>query len=368
MNNWFGVLSPLSKMMMAAVLVFFPVMVNVTRGLVQVEPAALELMRSYAASESEVLRKVRVPNALPYFFTALKLGDDAQPHRGDRRRVLRRLVARPRPDHRPERERPALRHHLGGDPPRGDRPGSCSTCRLGGRASSSSRGTRPVRPADVVGPPDAVSFRRSRSPRPTGMEEAPRGVQGRPCRESEIRPRPRGGAGDRAGRLHERRHAIAVGLRAGRVRTGLGPSRVGARVGSGVGIDRRTGNRPAPAPVDAAGPVRRLLRGRPAGLLRGREPDGPRWSRAAPTSIPQAVGSQPNGPEFTIAWVPKVLRPARPARISSTSPRSSSAPARCRCRGRTPRSTTRASSPARRSASGTSATSSRSRPAPSPAA
>ncbi|HEX5013428.1 MAG TPA: ABC transporter permease [Candidatus Limnocylindrales bacterium] len=74
MNNWFGVLSPLSKMMMAAVLVFFPVMVNVTRGLVLVEPSALELMRSYAASESTVLRKVRIPNALPFFFTALKLG------------------------------------------------------------------------------------------------------------------------------------------------------------------------------------------------------------------------------------------------------------------------------------------------------
>ena len=74
MNNWFGVLSPLSKMMMAAVLVFFPVMINVTRGLTQVEPAALELMRSYAASEWTVLRKVRVPNALPFFFTALKIG------------------------------------------------------------------------------------------------------------------------------------------------------------------------------------------------------------------------------------------------------------------------------------------------------
>jgi len=73
MNNWFGVLSPLSKMMMAAILVFFPVMANVTRGLVQVEPAALELMRSYAASEWTVLRKVRVPNALPFFFTALRL-------------------------------------------------------------------------------------------------------------------------------------------------------------------------------------------------------------------------------------------------------------------------------------------------------
>ena len=73
MNNWFGVLSPLSKMMMAAVLVFFPVMANVTRGLTQVEPSALELMRSYAATDTEVLRKVRIPNALPYFFTALKL-------------------------------------------------------------------------------------------------------------------------------------------------------------------------------------------------------------------------------------------------------------------------------------------------------
>ena len=30
-------------------------------------------MRSYAASEGTVLRKVRIPNALPYFFTALKL-------------------------------------------------------------------------------------------------------------------------------------------------------------------------------------------------------------------------------------------------------------------------------------------------------
>jgi NitT/TauT family transport system permease protein len=73
MNNWFGVLSPLSKMMIVAVLVFFPIVVNVTRGLTQVEPAALELLRSYAASEATVLRVLRIPNALPYFFTALKV-------------------------------------------------------------------------------------------------------------------------------------------------------------------------------------------------------------------------------------------------------------------------------------------------------
>jgi NitT/TauT family transport system permease protein len=72
-NNWFGVLNPVSKMMIAALLVFFPVMINVTRGLTQVEPSAVELMRSYAASEWTVLRKVRIPNALPYFLTALKV-------------------------------------------------------------------------------------------------------------------------------------------------------------------------------------------------------------------------------------------------------------------------------------------------------
>ena len=73
MNNWFGVLSPLSKMMIVAILVFFPVMINVTRGLSQVDASAVELMRSYAASEWTILRKVRIPNALPFFFTALKI-------------------------------------------------------------------------------------------------------------------------------------------------------------------------------------------------------------------------------------------------------------------------------------------------------
>jgi len=74
LNNWFGVLNPLSKMMMAALLVFFPVMINVTRGLVEVQPASVELMRSYAATEAQVLRKLRVPNMLPFLFTALKVG------------------------------------------------------------------------------------------------------------------------------------------------------------------------------------------------------------------------------------------------------------------------------------------------------
>jgi NitT/TauT family transport system permease protein len=72
-NNWFGILSPLSKMAIAATLVYFPIMINTLRGLTQVEPSALELMRSYAAAPSRVTREVRIPNALPFFLTGLKI-------------------------------------------------------------------------------------------------------------------------------------------------------------------------------------------------------------------------------------------------------------------------------------------------------
>ncbi|MGH2463294.1 MAG: ABC transporter permease [Candidatus Limnocylindria bacterium] len=72
-NNWFGILSPLSKMAIAAALVYFPIMINVLRGLTQVEVSALELMRSYAAGPTAVTRQVRVPNALPFFLTGLKV-------------------------------------------------------------------------------------------------------------------------------------------------------------------------------------------------------------------------------------------------------------------------------------------------------
>jgi NitT/TauT family transport system permease protein len=72
-NNWFGVLNPLSKMVIAAVLCFFPVVVNTLRGLTSVRPQQIELMRSYAAGELEIFRRVRIPNALPYLFSALKV-------------------------------------------------------------------------------------------------------------------------------------------------------------------------------------------------------------------------------------------------------------------------------------------------------
>ena len=72
-NQWFGPLNKSSKMAIAAILVFFPVMVNMLRGLTSVRPSSIELMRSYAAGEYEIFRRVRLPNSLPYLFAALKV-------------------------------------------------------------------------------------------------------------------------------------------------------------------------------------------------------------------------------------------------------------------------------------------------------
>ncbi len=72
-NNWFGLLNPFSKMAIAAVLCFFPVMINTLRGLTSVNPQSIELMRSYAAGTVATFRWVRVPNSLPFMFTGLKV-------------------------------------------------------------------------------------------------------------------------------------------------------------------------------------------------------------------------------------------------------------------------------------------------------
>ena len=73
MSNWFGITNPMAKMAVVVLLVFFPIMINVVRGLTEVDARAIELMRANAASDGEILRKLRLPNALPYFFTGLKV-------------------------------------------------------------------------------------------------------------------------------------------------------------------------------------------------------------------------------------------------------------------------------------------------------
>lgn len=71
-NAWFGIEKG-SKIFIAAILCFLPVMVNTLRGLTSVRPAQIELMRSYAAGDLAIFRRVRVPSALPFVFSALKI-------------------------------------------------------------------------------------------------------------------------------------------------------------------------------------------------------------------------------------------------------------------------------------------------------
>ena len=73
MNDWFGLLNPFSKMAIAAVLCFFPVLITTLRGLTSVDPRAIELMRSYATSRATVFRRVRIPASLPHMFSGLKI-------------------------------------------------------------------------------------------------------------------------------------------------------------------------------------------------------------------------------------------------------------------------------------------------------
>ena len=73
MNNWFGITNPASKMAIVAIIVFFPTMINTVRGLTLVDVSQLELMRSYAAAPREILLKLRIPNALPYMFSAFRV-------------------------------------------------------------------------------------------------------------------------------------------------------------------------------------------------------------------------------------------------------------------------------------------------------
>jgi NitT/TauT family transport system permease protein len=68
---WFSV------SVIAAYLTFFPVAINTLRGLLSTDRRAVELMRAIAASRWKILWKLRVPAALPYIFSALKVSATA---------------------------------------------------------------------------------------------------------------------------------------------------------------------------------------------------------------------------------------------------------------------------------------------------
>lgn len=70
---WVG-LGMESKIIIAALVSFFPMLVNTIAGLKATSPDKIELMRSLAASRSKIFFLVQLPEALPYIFAGLNIG------------------------------------------------------------------------------------------------------------------------------------------------------------------------------------------------------------------------------------------------------------------------------------------------------
>jgi len=69
---WFG-LSEWPKIIVVVLVCFFPILINMVAGLEAVPKTMLDLMRSLGASPHMVFRRLRVPVALPHFFTGCKV-------------------------------------------------------------------------------------------------------------------------------------------------------------------------------------------------------------------------------------------------------------------------------------------------------
>ncbi len=69
---WFGT-GLLSKIICSAILCFFPTLVNLTKGLRAVDKQLLDLFKSFSSNRIKTLWKLRLPNSLPYLFSAFKI-------------------------------------------------------------------------------------------------------------------------------------------------------------------------------------------------------------------------------------------------------------------------------------------------------
>lgn len=71
--QWFGY-GTASKVVMAALIAFFPILVNVIAGLQASGRDEVQMLRAFGATRTQTLLKLHVPNALPYVFAGLELG------------------------------------------------------------------------------------------------------------------------------------------------------------------------------------------------------------------------------------------------------------------------------------------------------
>ncbi|MBN9085062.1 MAG: ABC transporter permease [Rhizobiales bacterium 62-17] len=69
---WFGI-GEIPAILTAFLISFFPIVVNVATGLATIEPELEDVLRALGASKLDVMRKVGIPRAMPYFFGSLKV-------------------------------------------------------------------------------------------------------------------------------------------------------------------------------------------------------------------------------------------------------------------------------------------------------
>jgi NitT/TauT family transport system permease protein len=70
---WFGY-GITTNIFFAFLLSFFPILITTARGLREVEPDLLDLVRSLKGSRTQIFFKIQLPGALPYIFSAMKVG------------------------------------------------------------------------------------------------------------------------------------------------------------------------------------------------------------------------------------------------------------------------------------------------------
>ena len=69
---WFGI-GVVPAVLTAFLISFFPIVVNVATGLATIEPELEDVLKALGASKLDIMRKVGIPRALPYFFGSLKV-------------------------------------------------------------------------------------------------------------------------------------------------------------------------------------------------------------------------------------------------------------------------------------------------------
>jgi NitT/TauT family transport system permease protein len=69
---WFGI-GTIPAVITAFLLSFFPILVNVATGIATVEPELRDVLRALGATKRQVIMKVGLPRAMPYFFASLKI-------------------------------------------------------------------------------------------------------------------------------------------------------------------------------------------------------------------------------------------------------------------------------------------------------